>query len=60
MIQSVGSKCGWSNPAGRSDIHLIVISGQSTWTAPGSMRLGQTLDQVGKTQSQAVQAQRLR
>jgi hypothetical protein len=38
----------WSNPAGRSDIHLIVISGQSTWTAPGSMRLGQTLDQVEK------------
>jgi hypothetical protein len=38
----------WSNPAGRSDIYLIVISGQSTWTAPGSMRLGQTLDQVEK------------
>jgi hypothetical protein len=38
----------WSNLAGRSDIHLIVISGQSTWTAPASMRLGQTLDQVEK------------
>ena len=39
-------KVWWSNPAGRSDIHLIVINGQSTWTAPGSMRLGQTLDQI--------------
>jgi hypothetical protein len=25
----------WSNPTARSDIHLIVIGGQSTWTAPG-------------------------
>ena len=38
----------WSNPAGRGDIHLIVISGQSTWTAPGGLRLGQTLEQVEK------------
>jgi hypothetical protein len=38
----------WSNPAARSDIHLIVIGGQSTWTAPGGMRLGQTLEQVEK------------
>jgi hypothetical protein len=38
----------WSNPANHSDIHLIVIGGQSTWTAPGGMRLGQTLDQVEK------------
>jgi hypothetical protein len=38
----------WSNPAARSEIHLIVIGGQSTWTAPGGMRLGQTLDQVEK------------
>ena len=38
----------WSNPTARSDIHLIVIAGQSTWTAPGGMRLGQTLEQVEK------------
>ena len=50
----------WSNPAARSDIHLIVIGGQSTWTAPGGTRLGQSLEQVENPQSQAVQAQRLR
>ena len=38
----------WSNPTARSDIHLIVIGGQSTWTAPGGVRLGQTLEQVEK------------
>jgi len=38
----------WSNPAAHSDIHLIVIGGQSTWTAPGGMRLGQTLEQAEK------------
>jgi hypothetical protein len=38
----------WSNPVTHSDIHLIVIRGQSTWTAPGGMRLGQTLEQVEK------------
>ena len=38
----------WSNPAARSDIHLIVIGGESTWTAPGGTRLGQTLEQVEK------------
>jgi hypothetical protein len=38
----------WSNPTARSDIHLIVIAGQSTWTASGGMRLGQTLEQVEK------------
>jgi hypothetical protein len=38
----------WSNPTARSDIHLIVIGGQSTWTAPGGIRLGQTLEQVEK------------
>jgi hypothetical protein len=38
----------WSNPANHSDIHLIVIGGQSTWIAPGGMRLGQTLEQVEK------------
>jgi hypothetical protein len=27
---------------------MIVIGGQSTWTAPGGLRLGQTLEQVEK------------
>jgi hypothetical protein len=36
----------WSNPANHSDIHLIVIGGQSNWTAPGDMRRGQTLEQA--------------
>ena len=38
----------WSDPAARSEIHLIVIGGQSTWSAPGGLRLGQSLDQVEK------------
>jgi hypothetical protein len=38
----------WSNPTARSNIHLIVIGGQSTWVAPGGLRLGQTLEQVEK------------
>src|SRR6516164_223747 len=38
----------WSNPTARSDIHLIVIGGRSTWAAPGGLRLGQTLEQVEK------------
>jgi hypothetical protein len=38
----------WSNPITHSDIHLIVIRGQSTWSAPGGTRLGQTLEQVEK------------
>src|SRR5436190_11090546 len=38
----------WSNRITRSDIHLIVIGGQSTWTAPDGLRLGQTLEQVEK------------
>jgi len=33
----------WSKPASRSDTHLIVINGQSDWTAPGDLHLGQTL-----------------
>jgi hypothetical protein len=36
----------WSNPADRSDIHLIVINGKSTWSAPGGLRLGLTLAEV--------------
>jgi len=36
----------WSNPANRSDIHLIVINGKSNWSAPGGLRLGLTLAEV--------------
>jgi hypothetical protein len=38
----------WSNPAARSETHLIVIGGQSTWIAPNGMRLGLTLAQLEK------------
>jgi len=38
----------WSDRNHRSDIHLIVIGDRSTWTAPGGIRLGQTLEQVEK------------
>jgi hypothetical protein len=38
----------WSKPDSRSDTHLIVINGQSTWTAPGNLRLGLTLAEVEK------------
>src|SRR5215831_19586637 len=38
----------WSNITARKDIHLIVIGGQSTWAAPGGLRLGQTLEQLEK------------
>jgi len=36
----------WSRPASRSDTHLIVINGQSDWTAPGDLRLGLTLSDL--------------
>jgi hypothetical protein len=36
----------WSNPADRSDIHLIVITGKSNWSAPGGLRLGLSLAEV--------------
>jgi hypothetical protein len=38
----------WSNITARKDIYLIIIGGQSTWTAPGGLRLGQTLEQLEK------------
>ncbi len=38
----------WSNPAERSDTYLIVIGGQSTWTAPGGMKLGLNVAQLEK------------
>jgi hypothetical protein len=36
----------WSHAASHSDIHLIVINGKSTWSAPGGLRLGLTLADV--------------
>ena len=50
----------WSNLTVRKDIHLIVIGGQSTWAAPGGLRLGQTLEQVEKLNHKPFQAQRFR
>ena len=38
----------WSNLTNRSGTYLILINGQSTWTAPGGMRLGMTLAQLEK------------
>jgi hypothetical protein len=38
----------WSNPASRSGTYLIVINGQSGWTAPGGVRLGLTLAELEK------------
>ncbi len=38
----------WSNPAERSGTYLIDIKGKSTWSAPGSMRLGLNLAQLEK------------
>jgi hypothetical protein len=37
----------WSNPS-RSDTYLILINGQSTWSAPDGMKLGLTLAEVQK------------
>jgi hypothetical protein len=36
----------WTNQASRSDTHLIVINGASTWSAPAQLRLGLTLSQL--------------
>ncbi len=38
----------WQNPANRSGIYLILINGQSTWVAPGGMKLGLTLADLEK------------
>lgn len=38
----------WQNEASRSDTHLIVINGQSTWTAPKGLRLGLALPALEK------------
>jgi hypothetical protein len=36
----------WTNQASRSETHLIVINGESDWSAPGQLRLGLTLAQL--------------
>jgi hypothetical protein len=36
----------WANQASRTDTHLVVINGASTWSAPGQLRLGLTLSQL--------------
>src|SRR5262249_51656638 len=38
----------WENEASRTDTHLIVINGQSTWSAPRGLRLGMPLAAVEK------------
>jgi hypothetical protein len=38
----------WSNEAARSDISLIVITGQSVWTGPKGLRLGLALAALEK------------
>jgi hypothetical protein len=38
----------WQNPANRSGIYLILINGQSTWIAPGGLKLGLTLADLEK------------
>jgi len=38
----------WQNEASRTDTHLIVINGQSTWTAPKGLRLGLALAALEK------------
>jgi hypothetical protein len=38
----------WSNTANRSGTYLILINGQSTWGAPGGMRLSLTLAELEK------------
>ena len=38
----------WQNEASRSDTHLIVINGQSTWSAPKGLRLGMALPALEK------------
>jgi hypothetical protein len=43
----------WSNQAARSGTYLIVINGKSTWSAPGGLRLGLTLQQLEKLNKKA-------
>jgi hypothetical protein len=43
----------WSNQSARSGTYLIVINGKSTWSAPGGLRLGLTLQQLEKLNKKA-------
>jgi hypothetical protein len=38
----------WNNDSARSDTQLIVITGQSTWTAPNGLKLGMPIAAVEK------------
>jgi len=38
----------WNNEASRSETHLIVINGQSTWSAPKGLHLGLALAALEK------------
>jgi hypothetical protein len=38
----------WSDPATRKVTYLIVIGGESNWSAPGGLRLGQSVEQLEK------------
>jgi hypothetical protein len=38
----------WQNPANRSGTYLILINGQSSWSAPGGLKLGLTLAELEK------------
>jgi hypothetical protein len=38
----------WLNEASRSNIYLIVLNGQSTWTAPKGLKLGLPLAAIEK------------
>jgi hypothetical protein len=38
----------WQNPANRSGTYLILINGQSTWSAPNGLKLGLTLAELEK------------
>jgi hypothetical protein len=38
----------WNNESARSDTQLIVINGQSTWTAPNGLKIGMPLAAVEK------------
>jgi hypothetical protein len=43
----------WQNEAARTDISLIVITGQSTWTGPKGLRLGMPLAALEKLNGKA-------
>jgi hypothetical protein len=38
----------WQNPGNRSGIYLVLINGQSTWSAPAGLKLGLTLAELEK------------